>query len=343
MRRSAERPAWRQAAGRAWWFSTAVALVLAVLPPRVAVAQTAPTPSISAQELQAALTESKRRLEQQGQTMSGPTLDEAIEGLEAVRGRIESLVPTMTELWTERGELRAQLRQARDELQRCQQQIAALEEKHRNAATEAEMGRAEIGALKQQLTTAEREVAELRSVAASSVEEIRSLGQQLLAALTEQERLVAASAELNSIMSLDGQHLTVRERDEQVRTREPAPGAAGDSWRRTVLEAGIFVAPDSDQPATRASAALGATAQLIRGSTGRVRIVGHLDPSGDVGATRRLSLRRAQAVRDYLVSTYGFDRMRFTVEGKGSDEPAASNDTLSGRRANRRIELFVAG
>jgi outer membrane protein OmpA-like peptidoglycan-associated protein len=309
----------------------------------VAVAQTAPTPSISAQELQATLAESKRRLEQQGQTMSGPTLNEAIEGLEAVRGRIESLVPTMTELRAERDELRAQLRQAQDELERSRQQIVALEEKHRNAATEAEMGRTEIGVLKQQLTTAEREVAELHSVAASSVEEIRSLGQQLLAALTEKERLVAASAELNSIMALDDQHLTVRERDEQVRTPEPAPGAAGDSWRKTVLEAGIFVAPDSDQLATRASAALGTTAQLIRGSTGRIRIVGHMDPSGDVGATRRLSLRRAQAVRDYLVSTYGFDRMRFTVEGKGSDEPVASNDTLSGRRANRRIELFVAG
>jgi hypothetical protein len=41
----------------------------------VAVAQAAPTPSISAQELQAALAESKRRLEQQSQTMSGPTLE----------------------------------------------------------------------------------------------------------------------------------------------------------------------------------------------------------------------------------------------------------------------------
>jgi flagellar motor protein MotB len=343
MQGSAERPLWRQAAIRAWWFSAVIGLVLAVLPPRVAVAQTAPTPSLSAQELQAALAESKRRLEQQGQTMRGPTLDEAIEGLEAVRGRIESLAPAMTELRAERDELRAQLRQARDELARYQQQTAALEEKHRNVATEAEMGRTEIGTLRQQLTTAERKVVELRSVASSSVEDIRSLGQQLLAMLAEKERLVAASAELSSIMALDGQHLTARGPDEQVRTPEPAPGAAGDSWRRTVLEAGIFVAPDSDQLATRASAALGATAQLIRGSTGRVRIVGHLDPSGDVGATRRLSLRRAQAVRDYLVSTYGFERARFTVEGKGNDEPVGSNDTPSRRRANRRVELFVAG
>ena len=348
----ADRPAWRPATGRAWWFSAAAALALAASPPRVVGAQITPAPSISVQDLQAALAQSKRRLEQQGQLASRSTTGEAIEGLEAVRGRIESLGPMMTELRAERDELRTQLRRARDELGRSQQQIVALEEKHRNVVAEAETSRAEIerrlaaeiDALKQRLTMAEREAAELRSIALSSVEDVRSLGQQLLAVLAEKERLVAASAEQSSVMALDDQPLTVRERDERVRTREPAPGAAGDSWRRTVLEAGIFVAPDSDQLATRASAAaLRATAQLVQRSTGRVRIVGHTDPSGDAGATRRLSLRRAQAVRDYLVSTYGFDRARFTVEGKGNDEPVAPNDTPSGRRANRRVELFVAG
>jgi len=55
-----------------------------------------------------------------------------------------------------------------------------------------------------------------------------------------------------------------------------------------------------------------------------------------------LSLRRAQAVADYMVAG-GIDRNRLRVEGFGEKQPIASNDTDDGRAQNRRVELNVTG
>ena len=119
--------------------------------------------------------------------------------------------------------------------------------------------------------------------------------------------------------------------------------AADDSsaWTKTVLEGTLFV-PNGDKLAPGAPQALARVAQLVRESKGEVRIVGHTDASGDAEQSRALSLRRAQSVRDYLVRTFGFDAGRFKVDGKGADQPLAPNDNAAGRRANRRVEVYVA-
>ncbi len=59
-----------------------------------------------------------------------------------------------------------------------------------------------------------------------------------------------------------------------------------------------------------------------------MRIVGHTDADGDPEANRRLSLARAEVVRDHLVAAHGLDPARFVVE----DAPVASNGTRAGRR-----------
>lgn len=71
-------------------------------------------------------------------------------------------------------------------------------------------------------------------------------------------------------------------------------------------------------------------------------VVGHTDSMGDGAENRSLSLRRAQAVLEYLVGT-GMDRERLQARGLGEAQPRASNDTEAGRAANRRIELRVLG
>jgi outer membrane protein OmpA-like peptidoglycan-associated protein len=124
--------------------------------------------------------------------------------------------------------------------------------------------------------------------------------------------------------------------------RELAPKGATDGPRKIVLASDIFIVPGSNQLAAGASVPLDQAAQLLRQSSGLVRIIGHMDATGNPDSNRQLSLRRAQAVRDYLVSTYRFDPARFTVEGRGSDEPVASNDTAAGRHANRRVELLLS-
>ncbi len=53
-----------------------------------------------------------------------------------------------------------------------------------------------------------------------------------------------------------------------------------------------------------------------------------------------LSQRRAEAVRDFLVSR-GIAQERITVEWKGETEPVASNDTRQGRAQNRRTDITL--
>ncbi|MBM3316524.1 MAG: OmpA family protein [Candidatus Eisenbacteria bacterium] len=72
----------------------------------------------------------------------------------------------------------------------------------------------------------------------------------------------------------------------------------------------------------------------------RVTIVGHTDSRGSDEYNQRLSLRRAEAIRDYLVRK-GVPAEQMMVDGKGESEPVASNETDEGRARNRRIEFKV--
>jgi outer membrane protein OmpA-like peptidoglycan-associated protein len=69
-------------------------------------------------------------------------------------------------------------------------------------------------------------------------------------------------------------------------------------------------------------------------------VVGHTDSVGAAQYNLDLSLRRANAVADYLM-TRGVARERLGTEGRGALEPVATNDTAAGRAQNRRVEIYV--
>ena len=71
-----------------------------------------------------------------------------------------------------------------------------------------------------------------------------------------------------------------------------------------------------------------------------VRIVGHTDNTGSDAINNPLSMDRAASTRNYLTSR-GISGSRIQVEGRGSYEPIASNNTSDGRSRNRRVEIFV--
>ena len=70
--------------------------------------------------------------------------------------------------------------------------------------------------------------------------------------------------------------------------------------------------------------------------------VGHTDSIGTEAYNQGLSERRANAVKDYLVSK-GIEKNRVYTEGKGEKQPIASNSTAEGRAKNRRTEIEVVG
>jgi OOP family OmpA-OmpF porin len=73
-----------------------------------------------------------------------------------------------------------------------------------------------------------------------------------------------------------------------------------------------------------------------------VKITGHTDNVGSHDYNMKLSKRRAQAVRDYLVSI-GVDASKMEVDGEGETQPVADNSTREGRAKNRRVEIEVSG
>ncbi len=70
--------------------------------------------------------------------------------------------------------------------------------------------------------------------------------------------------------------------------------------------------------------------------------VGHTDSVGSDAYNQKLSVKRADAVKAYLVSK-GIEKNRVYTEGKGEKQPVADNNTSAGRSKNRRVEIEVVG
>lgn len=70
--------------------------------------------------------------------------------------------------------------------------------------------------------------------------------------------------------------------------------------------------------------------------------VGHTDSVGSEAYNQKLSMRRAEAVKAYLVSK-GIEKNRVYTDGKGKSQPVADNKTAEGRSKNRRVEIEVVG
>jgi len=71
----------------------------------------------------------------------------------------------------------------------------------------------------------------------------------------------------------------------------------------------------------------------------RLLINGHTDSIGKASYNQKLSERRARSVKAALVNSYNISPDRLETQGLGSSKPKGRNDTLQGRKLNRRVEL----
>jgi len=72
-----------------------------------------------------------------------------------------------------------------------------------------------------------------------------------------------------------------------------------------------------------------------------VKIIGHTDNVGIKSVNQKLSLKRAENVKKYIIDNSDIASLRLTAEGMGETQPVADNHTYEGRKKNRRIEIQI--
>ena len=133
--------------------------------------------------------------------------------------------------------------------------------------------------------------------------------------------------------------------DRQARElKQNIPGATvervGEGIQVT-FASGLLYDFDSDAVKPTARANLQSLAQSLDKYPGSdLLILGHTDSVGTDDYNKGLSVRRADAAAEYLVSQ-GVERSRIATGGLGEEEPIATNDTPDGRGRNRRVEVAI--
>lgn len=123
----------------------------------------------------------------------------------------------------------------------------------------------------------------------------------------------------------------------------PAPATAQVAAQKVTYAADAFFDFDKSVLKPEGRAKLDDLVSKIQGINLEVIIaVGHTDSVGSDAYNQKLSVRRAEAVKAYLISK-GIERNRIYTEGKGEKQPVADNRTAEGRAKNRRVEVEVVG
>lgn len=272
-----------------------------------------------------AATRDKARAEAEAGARRLEDLTGRLEASEAVGGRLQREVDELRAIAaTSVGEMQSLGEQLLRVLAENQTLLQTVEQ----VRAARELALAELGAARRDAELYAAEAARLRGQRSGSeppaAEATAAVPAKLEAALEAAERNGSAGGPL-SRGELAG-----------LRAVEGADGAVVTVVEGTAFQFG------SEQLTDTASGSLlrvGRLIDLVQPS--RIRFVGHTDSQGDDEANRRLSQRRAQAVRDFLVRSRGLDSARTRVEGRGEEQPIASNDTPEGRRANRRVEVIL--
>jgi OOP family OmpA-OmpF porin len=123
----------------------------------------------------------------------------------------------------------------------------------------------------------------------------------------------------------------------------PAPAPQAPAASKVTYAADAFFDFDKSVLKPAGKAKLDDLVGKVKGINLEVIIaVGHTDSVGSDAYNQKLSVRRAESVKAYLV-TKGIEKNRIYTEGKGEKQPVADNKTKEGRAKNRRVEIEVVG
>ncbi len=140
--------------------------------------------------------------------------------------------------------------------------------------------------------------------------------------------------------TLIGRHMDKQAAEMKAKVEGAQVERVGEGIKIT-FASGILFRTNSAELQPDAKKSVQELAQILKDDPEtNILIEGHTDADGTDAYNQKLSERRAQAVASYAASI-GVSTSRFQTVGYGESQPVASNDTASGKQANRRVEIAV--
>ncbi|HUO85729.1 MAG TPA: OmpA family protein [Thermoanaerobaculia bacterium] len=254
-----------------------------------------------------------------------------------LRQREEEIRLQERELERLRAEREERERERQDHDRAFQQRVAAVEERMRQAE-------AQTAQLRQQLEEERARAATAQAELERSQRELEEREQRQRQQLEEERaRAAAAQAELErSQREVEEREQRQRQQFAEMQQRiSEIADTRRDARGLIVTLPGIFFDTGKSELKSGTRNTIDKLVeQLTRVENMSILIEGHTDSTGSEEMNMKLSLARANAVRDYLVSS-GVPAARIQTSGRGEEAPVASNDTTAGRQQNRRVELVI--
>ncbi len=122
----------------------------------------------------------------------------------------------------------------------------------------------------------------------------------------------------------------------------PAPPAPAPAPKPAPVFDSIYFDPNKTNITPIAAKALDKNGQILNGNPNiRVEIGGHTDGEGSAAANQKISEKRAQSCKKYLMDKFNIPEKQMITKGSGATKPVADNKTQEGRSKNRRAEFKV--
>lgn len=178
-----------------------------------------------------------------------------------------------------------------------------------------------------------------RSMSARSKAETAAALQQRQVALDDLERARRARA-MAEATELQRQRSMLASEQRRLESERQARIAADAALKNFTISGSVVFASNKSDLLPPSQARLKDVAGALKNDTRPITVVGHADSTGNKQHNEKLSQDRADSVKKFLVDQ-GIPADRITTNGKGEEDPVATNKTAEGRANNRRAEIVL--
>jgi outer membrane protein OmpA-like peptidoglycan-associated protein len=208
------------------------------------------------------------------------------------------------------------------------------------AQRKAQIAEAQAQAMKSQ-QDAEAAKRDLMNVTASALQNARGQLDQTKQALNKTQEQLQSEQQLSATQKAQLADMEAKLKDARDTIAKIAAVKDDDRGMVITLQGEVLFKTGKWDLKAGAMAKLDQIAEALKGKEQPIVVYGFTDNVGAIDMNMDLSQKRAQSVRDYLV-TKGIPQDLITAQGKGPADPISDNGSVEGRAANRRVELVVS-